>query len=140
MCNRLLPPDAHNIFASQYQRRFFSLSWSFSLLLQAQVFGSHFVACYISTRHAQTSTSETLVRRITTIPRTLHSNLCLVVEPSGDLVQPDYAAGHSSRDVSQRQGTGGENRSICASFQRPRAAFRLDRHGGFDLRQSPATM
>src|ERR1700676_2211370 len=60
-------------------------------------------------RHAQTPASKTLVRSTATIPRALHSHLCLVAEASGDLVQPDYAAGHSSRDVSQRQGTGREN-------------------------------
>jgi hypothetical protein len=52
----------------------------------------------------------------------------------GDLVQPDYAAGHSSRDISQRQGTGRENRSIRSNLQQPRAAIRPDRHRGFDLR------
>jgi membrane protease YdiL (CAAX protease family) len=51
-----------------------------------------------------------------------------------DLVQPDYAAGHSSRDIPQRQGTGRENRSIRSNFKAPRAAFRLDRYRGFDLR------
>src|SRR5438445_8141532 len=89
---------------------------------------------------AQTPASKTLARRSAAIPRALHSDLSLVAQSSGDLVQPDYAAGHSSRDIPQRQGTGGENRSIRSNFKPPRAAFRLDRHGGFDLCQSPATM
>ena len=43
-------------------------------------------------------------------------------------------------NVSQRQRTGRENRSIRPELQPPCPAFHLDRHGGFDLRQSPATM
>jgi len=57
----------------------------------------------------QTCAGKTLVRSTAKIPRALHTDLCLVAGSSGDLVQPDYAAGHSSRDVSQRQGTGREN-------------------------------
>jgi len=91
-------------------------------------------------RYAQTPASKTLARSTTAIPRALHSDLCLVAQSSRDLVQPDYAAGHSSRNISQRQGTGRENRSIRANFKQPRAALRLDRHRGFDLCQSPATM
>ena len=51
-------------------------------------------------RHAQTSPGKTLVRSTATIPRALHSDLCFVAKSSGDLVQPNHAAGHSSRDVS----------------------------------------
>ena len=50
-------------------------------------------------RHAQTSASKTLARSTATIPRALHSDLCLVAQSSGDLVQPDYATGHSPRDI-----------------------------------------
>jgi hypothetical protein len=69
-----------------------------------------------------------------TIPRALRTDLRLVAQSSGDLVQPDYAAGHSPRDISQRQGTGRENRSIRLNLKPPRAAFSLDRQRGFDLR------
>jgi len=81
-----------------------------------------------------TPASKTLARSTATIPRALHSDLCLVAQSSRDLVQSDHAAGHSSRDISQRQGTGRENRSIRSNLQQPRAAFRLDRHRRFDLR------
>jgi hypothetical protein len=57
-----------------------------------------------------------------------------LAQSSRDLVQPDFATGHSSWDISQRQGTGRENRSVRANFKQPRAALRLDRHRGFDLR------
>jgi putative transposase len=85
-------------------------------------------------RHTQTPASKTLARSTATIPRALQSDLCLMAQSSRHLVQPDYATGHSPRDISQRQGTGRENRSIRANFKQPRAALRLDRHRGFDLR------
>jgi Helix-turn-helix domain len=78
--------------------------------------------------------SETLARSTATILRALHSDLCLVAQSSGDLVQPGYAAGHSPRNISQRQGTDRENRSIRSNFQPSSATFRLDRHRRFDLR------
>jgi len=55
----------------------------------------------------------------------LHSHLCLVAESSGNLVQSDYATGHSSRVVSQRQRTGRKNRSIRSGLQlqHPRPPF-----------------
>jgi hypothetical protein len=52
----------------------------------------------------------------------------------------NYPTGHSPRVISQRQRTGRESRSIRSGLQHPRPPFRLDRHGRFDLRQSPATM
>jgi len=52
---------------------------------------------------------KTLVRSSAAIPRALRSDLCLLVEPSGDLVQPHYATSPSSRNVSQRERTGREN-------------------------------
>src|SRR6202140_771247 len=78
--------------------------------------------------------SKTLARSTATILRALHSDLCLVAQSSGDLVQPDYAAGHSSRNISQRQGTRRENRSIRSNFQQSSATFHLDCHRRFDLR------
>ena len=85
-------------------------------------------------RHPQTSASQTLARSSTVkIPCALHSDLCLWLNQV-ETVQSNYTAGHSPQDVSQRQRPDRENRPIRGNFQRPRAAFRLDGHGGFDFR------
>lgn len=87
-----------------------------------------------SLRHAQASASETLVRHTATIPCALHSDLCLLAQSGGDLVQPHYAISHSPGNVQQRERLDRENRSLRPEFQPPSAAFCLDRHSGFDLR------
>src|SRR6266487_362465 len=47
-------------------------------------------------RYPQTSASKTLVRPTATLSHALHSDVCLVAESSGDVVQPDYTTGDSS--------------------------------------------
>jgi hypothetical protein len=91
-------------------------------------------------RHAQASASPTLVGRTATILYALHSDLFLLAQSGGDLVQSHYATSHSPRDVSQREGAGRENRSLRPEREPPGATVRLDRHGRFGHRQSRTTM
>ena len=67
-------------------------------------------------------------------------DLCLLAEPSRDLVQSHHPAGHSPWHLPQRQGTGAENRRLCAQLQRDRKPLCLDGHCGFDLRQATKTL
>lgn len=69
-----------------------------------------------------------------------HADLCLLAEPSRDLVQSHHPAGHSPRHLPQRQGTGAENRRLCAKLQRDRKPLCLDGHCGFDLCQATKTL
>ena len=69
-------------------------------------------------------------RRFRTRPRfpcALHSDLFLLAQSGGNLVQSHHATSHSPRDVPQCEGTGRENRSLRPEFQSPGAAIRLDR-------------
>jgi transposase len=91
-------------------------------------------------RDPQASSCEALAGGAGALSCALHSNLRLVAESGGDLVQPDHPTRDPARYLSQGQGTGGQNRSIRAARQPESPALCLDGYRGFDLCQSPATM
>src|SRR6202007_242643 len=91
-------------------------------------------------RDTQTPPRETLVGGAATLPSALHADLRFVAKPSGDLVQPHHATGHSPRNVPQREGTGSENRRVRAKLQRQCETLYVDGNRRLDLRQATETL
>ena len=57
-------------------------------------------------RHPQASAREALAGDEAALSCALHSNLRLLAQSGGDLVQPNYPTSHPARNFSQREGTG----------------------------------
>jgi hypothetical protein len=63
-------------------------------------------------RQPQTSACEALAGDATALSCALHSHLRLLAQSGGDLVQPDHATSDPARNLSQRERTGHQDRSI----------------------------
>src|ERR1700722_8267226 len=63
-------------------------------------------------RNPPTPASELLAGRATAISCALHSDLRLLAQLGGDLVQPDHATSYPARNLSRRKRTGDQDRSI----------------------------
>jgi len=85
-------------------------------------------------RDPQTSACEALAGNATPLSCALHSDLRLLAQSGGDLVQPDHPTSHPARNFSQCEGVGHQDRSICGEPQSQCPAVRLDGNGGLDLR------
>ena len=56
------------------------------------------------------------------------------------MVWDHHPAGHKARKLLQRQGAGRQNRAVRGGLQQNQGPVQLDRHGGLNPGEAPATL
>ena len=90
--------------------------------------------------HAQARQGPGLAGPAAPLPRALHAHLRLMAQSGGALVRYHDPKGDPAGQFLQRQGADRQNRAVRGHLQQAQGAIQLERHGGFNPGEAPATL